>query len=66
MFELIRRLTAAPALVVLDNLDGLPEVEYDALARFVGQVPRNGSHVLLTARAPIKPIVECPRYRRCC
>jgi hypothetical protein len=60
IFELIRRLTAVPGLTVLDNLDTLPDVEYDALARFVGQVPRNGSHVLLTARAPIRPIAELP------
>ena len=63
MFELISASPQRRALVVLDNLDGLPEVEYDALARFVGQVPRNGSHVLLTARAPIKPIVELPEVQ---
>ena len=56
VFELVARLTAAPGLIVLDNLETLPETEFDALARFVAQVPRNGSHVLLTARAPIRPI----------
>jgi tetratricopeptide (TPR) repeat protein len=60
VFELVTRLTEAPGLIVLDNLETLPEVEYDALARFVGQVPRNGSHVLLTARAPIRPIADLP------
>jgi tetratricopeptide (TPR) repeat protein len=60
VFELVARLTGAPGLIVLDNLETLPKVEYAALARFVGQVPRNGSHVLLTARAPIRPIEELP------
>ena len=49
-----------PGLIVLDNLETLPEVEYDALARFVTQMPRNGSHVLLTARTPIRPITDLP------
>ena len=60
VFELVARLTAAPGLIVLDNLETLPETEFDALARFVAQVPRNGSHVLLTARAPIRPIEALP------
>ena len=60
VFELVTRLNESPGLIVLDNLETLPEVEYDALARFVGQVPRNGSHVLLTARAPIRAIADLP------
>ena len=60
VFELVARLNQAPGLLVLDNLETLPESEYEALARFVGQVPRNGSHVLLTARAPILPIEALP------
>jgi tetratricopeptide (TPR) repeat protein len=60
VFELVARLTGAQGLIVLDNLETLPESEYEALARFVGQVPRNGSHVLLTARAPIRPIEDLP------
>ena len=60
VFELVARLTGAPGLIVLDNLESLPDSEYDALARFVGQIPRNGSHVLLTARAPIRSIADLP------
>jgi CHAT domain len=60
VFELITRLIQAPGLIVLDNLESLPEVEYNALARFVGQVPRNGSHVLMTGRAPIRAIADLP------
>jgi hypothetical protein len=60
VFELVKRLSGAPGLIVLDNLETLPEAEYEALARFVGQVPLNGSHVLLTARAPIRPIESLP------
>jgi tetratricopeptide (TPR) repeat protein len=60
VFELVTRLTGAPGLIVLDNLETLLDTEYDALTRFVGQVPRNGSHVLLTARAPIRPIADLP------
>ncbi|MBV8313506.1 MAG: tetratricopeptide repeat protein, partial [Planctomycetaceae bacterium] len=58
--ELVTRLNAAPGLIMLDNLETLPESEYDALARFTAQVPRNGSHVLMTARAPIEPIEALP------
>ena len=60
IFELAARMTAAPGLIVLDNLETLPETEFDALARFVAQIPANGSHVLLTARAPIRPIDDLP------
>jgi hypothetical protein len=60
VFELVTRLTAAPGLIVFDNLETLPETEFDALARFVAQIPANGSHVLLTARAPIRPIEDLP------
>jgi tetratricopeptide (TPR) repeat protein len=60
VFELVTRLTAAPGLIVLDNLETLPEIELDPLARFVAQIPANGSHVLLTARAPIRPIEDLP------
>ena len=60
VFELVTRLAVAPGLIILDNLETLPEVEYDTLARFINQVPLNGSHVLLTARAPIRPIAELP------
>ncbi len=55
-FELARRLQDAPSLVVLDNLEDLPEPEHAALARFVQQVPKNGSRVLLTARVPLTAI----------
>ena len=64
VFELVARLTAAPGLIVLDNLETLPETEFDALARFVAQVPRNGSHVLLTARAQSGRSRRCPMCRR--
>ncbi len=60
VFELVTRLTAAPGLIVFDNLEILPKSEYDALAHFVDQVPANGSHVLLTARVPIRPIEDLP------
>ena len=59
-FELARRLQHAPSLIVLDNLEDLPESEHAALARFLQQVPRNGSRVLLTARVPLPAIERLP------
>lgn len=54
--ELCRRMQASPSLIVLDNLEDLPETEYAALARFLQQVPKNGSRVLMTARVPLPDI----------
>jgi hypothetical protein len=62
-FELTRRLQNAPSLIVLDNLEDLPEAEHAALARFIDQMPRNGSHVLLTARVPLPAVERLPAVR---
>jgi tetratricopeptide (TPR) repeat protein len=61
--ELTRRLQDAPSLIVLDNLEDLPESEHAALARFIQQTPRNGSHVLLTARVPLPAVERLPGVR---
>jgi predicted ATPase len=38
--ELHRRMERTPSLIVLDNLEDLPESEHAALARFIQQMPR--------------------------
>ena len=53
-------LKGTPSLIVLDNLEDLPESEVPALGRFLKQIPRNGSHVMLTARVPLQPVEEVP------
>ena len=53
-------LKTTPSLIVLDNLEDLPESELPALARFLKQIPRNGSHVLLTARVPMREVEDVP------
>jgi tetratricopeptide (TPR) repeat protein len=55
-FGLARHLKAAPGLIVLDNLEALPEAEQETLARQLDQLPRNGSRVVLTARMRVAPI----------
>ena len=62
-FELARRMQETPSLIVLDNLEDLPETEHAALARFIDQAPRNGSHVLLTARVPLPAVERLPAVR---
>ena len=59
-FELARRLQDAPSLIVLDNLEDLAESEHAALARFLQQVPKNGSRALLTARVPLPAVERLP------
>jgi tetratricopeptide (TPR) repeat protein len=59
-YELRNRLSQNPGLIVLNNLDTLRKAEWQKLADFVRQVPRNGSHVLLTARTPMWPIAKVP------
>ncbi len=51
--ELIRHLESTPGMVVLDNLETLPESEYGSLARFLDQIPRNGSRAILISRIPL-------------
>jgi len=63
VFELSRRLQAMPSLVVLDNLEDLPQSEHAALARFIQQLPKNGSRVLLTARVPLADIERLPEVQ---
>ncbi len=59
-FELARRLQQSPALIVLDNLEDLPLSEHESLKRFLEEMPRNGSHILLTARVPLPAIDAMP------
>jgi tetratricopeptide (TPR) repeat protein len=60
---LVRHLQAASGLIVLDNLETLPESELEPLGRFLRQIPRNGSRVLLTARSRLAPIEALPDSR---
>lgn len=53
-------LKGTSSLIVLDNLEDLPESELPVLARFLKQLPRTGSHLLLTARVPLQPVEEVP------
>ncbi len=62
-FELAKRLKEAPSLLVLDNLEDLPAEEHAALGRFIEKIPRNGSHLLLTARVPLAAIERLPGVR---
>ncbi len=50
---LVRLMNAVPVLMVLDNLDTLPPDEQRVLARFLRNVPQNGSRVFLTARSKL-------------
>jgi tetratricopeptide (TPR) repeat protein len=59
-YELQFQLKAAPGLLVFDNLETLADTEYPALARFIRGIPRNGSRVVLTARAPITDVEKLP------
>jgi tetratricopeptide (TPR) repeat protein len=60
---LVRTMSRAPALVILDNLETLPDDEHTALARNLARLPRNGSRVLLTARARLAVVEELPDAR---
>jgi len=60
---LVRLMTEAPVLVVLDNLETLPPDEHQVLARFLKKVPRNGSRVLVTARSELKDFDDVPGTR---
>src|SRR5262249_31756161 len=51
--RLLRLMNKAPALVVLDNLEILPPEDHQVLGRFLSEVPRNGSRVLVTARTKL-------------
>jgi tetratricopeptide (TPR) repeat protein len=57
-FALEQFLQGTPSLIVLDNLEDLPPSEVPALARFLQQMPRNGSQLLLTGRVPLREVEQ--------
>jgi len=60
---LVKHLQASPGMIVFDNLETLPATEHEPLARFLRQVPRNGSRVLLTARTRIAALDDLPDFK---
>jgi len=61
---LIGHMKSARAMIILDNLETLPDSEYGPLARFLNWIPPNGSRVILTSRVPIPEVEGLPRSRR--
>jgi hypothetical protein len=59
---LIGHMKSAPAMIVLDNLETLPDSEHGPVADFLNQIPK-GSRVILTSRVPIPHVKGLPRSR---
>lgn len=62
-FALEQFLPGTPSLIVLDNLEDLPLTEVPALARFLQQMPRNGSQLLLTGRVPLREVEQVTDFQ---